>query len=387
MLNKNKCERKISHSKEERPSFQSRIWWAKLFKELEDEASIPPEKRLEILERLFPGHVLRNIVDVIDLDENAKKKIKGVITTKFPCEGPLTDPPLYNKIYIPKGEKEVSTSSYSFSSTVSSSSKDRTPLSRVGKNNPYLKFFRTRHDRASIWRPMPPLSLTDMNLEQRAEAITERIAEQFVKWLHQMGGESPSNLTVATIISMFEIGFNTHAAKSLSVRLKELPTVTDLMAKKRNVPQMAKRASLLRQIHRDIEANKQKPRRIAFGKYLPSYMQKVPNKEDIAKKWLECQNVPTNLKTMQTVWEGITHLRSTRAYCEWLVNHPEITPPEFLVENNMLDLQTLHAQRPSLEEDDLGVEELISGPSEMTIKNFSQPNVTKSTHEMTEEKQ
>lgn len=57
-----------------------------------------------------------------------------------------------------------------------------------------------------------------------------------MKWLHQMGGEATSNLSVPTIISMFEIGFNTHAAKSLCVRLKEMPTVTDLVAKKRNVP-------------------------------------------------------------------------------------------------------------------------------------------------------
>lgn len=73
--------------------------------------------------------------------------------------------------------------------------------------------------------------------------------------------------------------------------------------------QMAKRASLLRQIHRDIEASKMEPKRTAFGRSLPSYMQRVPNKEDIAKKWLQCQNVPMKLKTMQTVWEGITHLR------------------------------------------------------------------------------
>ncbi|XP_045479136.1 uncharacterized protein LOC123684072 [Harmonia axyridis] len=379
MLNRDKCDRIISHCDEEKPSFQSKVWWNKLFKKLEEESSIAPEKRLEVLEAIFPNHLLRRIVDLIDLDQKSKEKLKGLAALKFPCEGPLTFPPIAPADrYAPRESKaKISLDNISVSiSRTTSSMENQVPLKQVGKKNPYMKFFQTRHDRASIWRPMPPLSLADMNLVQKADAITERIAEEFVKWLQQMGGEATSNLSVQTIISMFEIGFNTHAAKSLCVRLKEMPTVTDLVAKKRNVPGMAKRASLLRQIHRDIEASKMEPKRIAFGRSLPSYMQRVPNKEDIAKKWLECKNVPMKLKTMQTVWEGITHLRSTRAYCEWLVNHPEIKPPQFLVENNMLDLLVLQAQRPSFDEEDaVDVEDIAAGASDLMIKGFSRPDL------------
>lgn len=45
----------------------------------------------------------------------------------------------------------------------------------VGADNPYLKFFQRRPDRAAVWRELPPLSLDEMNLTQKAEAITEMV--------------------------------------------------------------------------------------------------------------------------------------------------------------------------------------------------------------------
>lgn len=40
---------------------------------------------------------------------------------------------------------------------------------------------------------------------------------------------------------------------------------------------------------------------------------------------------------MRLVWEGITAIRSTRAYCKWLRQHPEIEPPEYLKRVGMMD--------------------------------------------------
>lgn len=47
----------------------------------------------------------------------------------------------------------------------------------VGSDNPYLKFFQRRPDRAAVWRELPPLSLDEMNLTQKAEAITEMVTK------------------------------------------------------------------------------------------------------------------------------------------------------------------------------------------------------------------
>lgn len=42
--------------------------------------------------------------------------------------------------------------------------------------------------------------------------------------------------------------------------------------------------------------------------------------------------------------------RSTRAFCHWLIDHPEIIPPHYLEEKGMLDLEYLLAPHYSVED-------------------------------------
>lgn len=121
-----------------------------------------------------------------------------------------------------------------------------------------MKFFMTKPERAAIWQTLPPLSLEEMNLTQKATAITEmvvlinflsyliflirifyvQIAQSFYEWLKNIGGDEQPTVDTQTIIKMFEIGFNYHAAHSLCVRIKELPAVTDAIAETRNLPEV-----------------------------------------------------------------------------------------------------------------------------------------------------
>lgn len=45
----------------------------------------------------------------------------------------------------------------------------------AGPGDPYIKFFKTKTDRAAIWKTLPPLKLEEMNLTQKAKAITEMV--------------------------------------------------------------------------------------------------------------------------------------------------------------------------------------------------------------------
>lgn len=107
---------------------------------------------------------------------------------------------------------------------------------------------------------------------------------------------------------------------------------------------MAKRSQLHRQLMRDLEASQKKKRIFAFGTILDKKHQIIPPKMADIDKWLVCKRVPEHLESMAAVWQGITHLRSTRAYCEYLLDHPEITPPKYLVQMNMLDREALKGQ-------------------------------------------
>lgn len=58
-----------------------------------------------------------------------------------------------------------------------------------------------------------------------------------MEWLKKQDeGEQKTSLDVATVIKMFDIGFDTHAATSLRVRVREMPTVTEQVAAARQIP-------------------------------------------------------------------------------------------------------------------------------------------------------
>lgn len=42
--------------------------------------------------------------------------------------------------------------------------------------------------------------------------------------------------------------------------------------------------------------------------------------------------------------------RSTRGYCGWFLNHPDVTPPAYLRENGMIDREYINQRRFSMEE-------------------------------------
>lgn len=91
----------------------------------------PPESRIEILKAIFPHHVLRRIVDLIDIDPKSKEKLKGYAALKFPCEGPLTFPPIspFYMYTTDEPEDQGDDESISLSSSTSTSSmKNNVPL-------------------------------------------------------------------------------------------------------------------------------------------------------------------------------------------------------------------------------------------------------------------
>lgn len=58
-----------------------------------------------------------------------------------------------------------------------------------------------------------------------------------MEWLSNIdAGEKKTSLNPATVIKMFDIGFDTHAATSLKVSVKEVPTVSQYIATARQLP-------------------------------------------------------------------------------------------------------------------------------------------------------
>ncbi|EFA02327.1 uncharacterized protein LOC655761 [Tribolium castaneum] len=314
---KKKCSHIIRRSKYERNAAEVTNWWHRLFSLLESEAAIPPDRRLDVVNEIFPEKLLNRILSILSFVRSCKRPTTDDESPKPPDDQKTDDS-------IPTEDHQ---------------------RKEVGPHNPYTRFFRRRPDRAAIWHTLPPLSLEEMSLTQKAEAITTLIATEFVEWMENISDEdSPTTLTVPLVLKMFEIGFDTHAARSLQVRVKEMASVPDGVAILKAMPDMAKRSQLHRQLLRDLKASQQKKRIFAFGTKIDKEHQVIPPKMADIDKWLVCKRVPEHLESMAAVWQGITHLRSTRAYCEYLLEHPEITPPKYLVQMRMLDKETLKGQ-------------------------------------------
>ncbi|KAK4887198.1 hypothetical protein RN001_003469 [Aquatica leii] len=294
-------------------------------------SQLPAHKRRNILYKVLPEDVLERIESIISLVDTSEKT--GSIDSK--------DSQLI-KVDLLSVNKSVED--------------DPKESKAVGKNNPYMRFFKCDPERAAIWRPLPPLNIDGMDLNQKSEAITEAIATDFVERLKSLGGETETTLDVAQVMKMFEVGFNTHAATSLAVRIKEMPAIPKFIADIRKQPERAYRAKLKQAIMEDIVASRQRKRVRAFNTTLPKHLLYVPPARGQTDKWLS-RTAPERISSMAAVWDGITDLRSTRTFCKWLINHPKVPRPKYLDKLGMLEESFFRKPHYSLEEDSTVVAE------------------------------
>ncbi|XP_060517225.1 uncharacterized protein LOC132696429 [Cylas formicarius] len=335
------CDRKVFADKYERNSSQIRDWWYELFRILETDASIPAHKQMIILNQVFPKRILARILSILSIQ--SKKFQEQVNALEIKDGGDARDDDWFEI-----SARRISTKSirdeaeyHEVARELDAKSKSDTiekvfTQPQVPKSKMYADFFRRKPNRAAVWRSLPPLSLDEMSLNQKAETITEKIATDFIEWLKNLGGDEALSLTVESVIRLFEIGFHGDAVTSVKVGVRELASVPEKVAESTGMPHMGQRAVLHAEIARDSRAYKKRPTQVAFGSALPPNMQTRPPAESYHKRWTTCENVPERLASMAAVWQGITHLKSTRAFCEFLLEKPEVKPPKYLLEAGMI---------------------------------------------------
>ena len=81
----------------------------------------------------------------------------------------------------------------------------------------------------------------------------------------------------------------------------------------RNSPGASKLIMTKKHVMRDAKAEKT-PLNIRF----------IPPDNQVHKRWLECEDVPADIETMEAVFKDITTLRSVKGFVEWLQEHPEV---------------------------------------------------------------
>lgn len=325
----NFCKRTVTKSKYEKNDLEIRKWWTEEFKKLEKSKSLVPQERLDLLKAVLPPRFYYRLLRIWKI-----KGLKDAMTFEFDeCQ---------------VMEKHVAiheTTENSAKKTVDSNEllntldyKKKVSTSVDCPFNPYLNFFKRPTDKVPIWHELTPLSRENMNLNELADDITDKVAKDFVEWLISLGGDEETTLSVESVKEMFEIGCQMTAATTLKIQLKEIPCVPEKLAESRNLPDLSKRNMLHREINRDKRAAKMQKRVIAFGKALPPECQVISPPRNISNKWLKCEKLPKKLESMATVWQGITHLRATKSFCEYIFTEKsDMKAPKYLIDSGMMN--------------------------------------------------
>ncbi|XP_076676249.1 uncharacterized protein LOC143373172 [Andrena cerasifolii] len=210
--------------------------------------------------------------------------------------------------------------------------------------NPYALFLIRPRRKVITWRPLKENDMEgydpDATLRMRADNVMKKICQDFCQWLETLGG-TDTTVDEEVLRDMFEIDFNVEACRAMQVSIQEMPVVPAEVALTRNNPGASMLAMTRNHLMRDAKAEETSAKTKAFGTTMPWELQFVPPKNQVRKLWLECENVPRDLETMDVVWKGITHLKSVRGFVEWLQQHPEVPPPEALKTLVSMDLKTL----------------------------------------------
>ncbi|KAF5302002.1 hypothetical protein FQR65_LT08667 [Abscondita terminalis] len=351
------CPRFIRTETCEKPNKSGSEWWKQLFKNMEEKIQIPYHHRREVLNGILPEEIFKRVDSILNLvnveekidekeskthtfslieetqseEESIQPEESDSFQKSFYCD-PLNAglwylPSFHNIDHIPLTKKLEALGEEQI---------EEEEPQLIGKNNPYLKFFNCDPLHAAVWYPPPPRDIENMPLTEKSEALTEAIAAEFVEWLHNLGGDTPTTLDVHQVMKMFEIGFHTHASQSLAVRVNELPCVSKFITDIRKQPDKACAFRMKKKLMEDVKASRQKPRLKAFNTSLPQNLVYIPPRKDLVDKWIAC-DVPKRLSTMAAAFDGITHLRSTRTFCQWYAAESRKPRPKYLEELGMFN--------------------------------------------------
>ncbi|XP_011684685.1 PREDICTED: uncharacterized protein LOC105448023 [Wasmannia auropunctata] len=202
------------------------------------------------------------------------------------------------------------------------------------RSNPYALFLRKPRRKVVTWRPLTADDLKgydpEATLEMKAKNIMDRICRDFCEWLRSLGG-TDHVIDEEVLGDMFEIDFTAEASRTMEMSMREMPMVPNEVAAARQCPDAGELAMTRRHLIRDAKAEGKPAKTMAFGTAISGELRFVPPGNQVRERWLRCENVITELETMDVVWRNITHLESVRIFAKWLSERSDAPLPDALV--------------------------------------------------------
>ncbi|XP_011503134.1 PREDICTED: uncharacterized protein LOC105366397 [Ceratosolen solmsi marchali] len=312
----------IKHSKWEYPVPDSRSHWNGVFADIEKKYKRPPVINTRQLRRILSQSTYKNVASILGKSEyvinEPKVNISELKCTLSTGRSSDTDSNLTFDLIVHPGTSETSI--------------ENLKKLHIGHTNPYALFLKKPRQKAIIWRPLRKEDLLDYDpeatLEMRATRLVNKICTEFCDWMSKLGG-NVKMIDEETLEDMFEINFTSDACKSTQVIVKEMPTIPTSVVKARKCFDADELKNTRSQLKKDITVEKSVKRTFAFGQTLPPDLRFVPPQTKITTKWLNYENIPQDIESMDIIWNDIMHLDSVQAFVNYLKKNPEVMSQKF----------------------------------------------------------
>ncbi|XP_052130319.1 uncharacterized protein LOC127751212 [Frankliniella occidentalis] len=152
--------------------------------------------------------------------------------------------------------------------------------------------------------------------------------------MQQLSAPDPERaaLSCEDVRKLFDINLEGPAARALAVDVKELGCVPPAVAEDTNAPQQSVLARVRAGVRADLRAELRAAARPlsthAFGRSIPvgDPGRWRASKSDTCERWRQ-DRVPTELVTMEEIFGGVTHLKVTRDFVDYLRHKRTPLPP------------------------------------------------------------
>ncbi|XP_073827921.1 uncharacterized protein [Musca autumnalis] len=180
-------------------------------------------------------------------------------------------------------------------------------------------------------------SIWEKTLDEQAEQLMDASAERFTTWINSLGSNRDSDISKEQLKALFSIEGDRKLLASIMIEPKEVKAIAKTVADKWNVPEMAIELKYENYIKNRLKNVPKKIVTVAFGRTVP-----VKERPWQPSEYDEpIQTVfPEELLTMEKLFKGITHLRSTKLLVDFYKQQKDLERPYYLVKSGLFREKT-----------------------------------------------
>ncbi|GAB0087066.1 uncharacterized protein DMENIID0001_013380 [Sergentomyia squamirostris] len=170
-------------------------------------------------------------------------------------------------------------------------------------------------------------------IHDKVEDLVDLASQDFSDWLNSLASDKSSRtMTKERIKQLFPVLATGDSLQGLSVDYQDLYILPEEILEQYKLGrQRSLSANVERVRRRDAIENRKAEKYVAFGKNLPvplRHHRRMVREVEPSKTIF-----PEDLRTKETLFRGIEHLRSTKLFVKHLKEHPELPKPEYLTKS------------------------------------------------------